>query len=411
MKSRIRRPEVFTGLDIGTTKIACIIGMHDAERNTIRVLGMASQPSHGLKQGMVQDIDKTIEAIQQAVHNAKKIANTDATNIFVGIAGEHISCRECTASVDISNSERGVTEVDVKRALALARPGDIPPGFEPIQVIPTEFICDLQGGVVNPVNVRCSKLGVRVLAIIASVNASNNILHCVNNAGLKVSELVLQSLASSMAVLSDDLKDLGCALIDIGGGTTDISVFYRGSIRYIAVIPEGGDGVTRAVAEGLGVVRYDAENIKKRFGHARADTVDPEERIEVVGLLRKNRVPVRRRDLAAIIEDRMEALLMRAREKLAAQNLLDNLHAGVVLTGGAALTEGLIELAERVFDKPVIIGVPQGLLGVSGQIASPIYSTGVGLVQYGVLCASKYDGRRGRGDWWRDVFNRWFQKY
>jgi len=244
------------------------------------------------------------------------------------------------------------------------------------------------------VDVRCSKLGLRVHVIVAAVAAAQNIVHCVNQAGLKTCDIVLQSLASSMAVLNDELKDLGCALIDIGGGTTDISVFREGSIRFSAVIAEGGDVITRAIADGLGVSRFDAENIKKRFGHAVAGDVDPEETFEVIAALKKNRIPVRRRELCAIIENQMGSILAKTRDLLAGENLLDRIRAGIVLTGGAALTEGLPDLAERIFNKAVAVGAPEGLKGMSGPIASPIYATGVGLVEYGILHGRRLNARR-----------------
>ncbi len=383
--TRNKKPEIFTGLDVGTTKICCIIGRKDEGGNGVRILGVGTHPSEGLKEGIVNDIEKTVDAIRNAVFKARQIASLDCGAVYVGIAGDHITCMDTYAEISVSNPERGVSEPERDRVIEKARPTNLLPGIEPIQVIPQEFICDGQGGVKDPVRVRCQTLGVRLHVIAASVAAAQNIIHCVNRAGLKTSSVVLQSLASSVAVLDEEVKDLGCALIDIGGGTTDISVFREGSIRYSGVIPEGGDSITRAVADGLGTPFLEAENLKKRFGHALSHVVDPEETFEAQMALNKTRVSVKRVVLSGIIERRMGEILTKTRAVLAEKNLMEHLHAGVVLTGGASLTEGARELAERVFERPVRIGMPEGLKGLSGPVSSPIYATGVGLVEYGMV--------------------------
>ena len=385
--------KIFTGLDVGTTKICCIIGMRDEDQRSIRILGIGSHPSQGLERGMVSNIEQTVAAIQQATRKASAIATTEPDNVFVGIAGEHISCENSEAEIEIDNPARGVSEAERDLVLEKARPTNLEPGREAIQIIPQEYICDAQTGIKDPVNVRCHRLGVRVHVIIAAVAAAQNIVHCVNQAGLKTCDIVLQSLASSVAVLNDEVKDLGCVLVDIGGGTTDISVFREGSIRFSGVIPEGGDVVTRAVADGLQISRYDAENLKKRFGHCRSDRVDPEEIFQVVAALKQVPVPIRRVELARIIESRMTRILMQTRDLLDEHNLLNQLHAGVVLTGGASLTSGLVELTEDIFDKPVRVGTPEGLKGMSGHVGSPIYATGVGLVEYGIMHGRQLSGR------------------
>jgi cell division protein FtsA len=384
MSARANGRDIFTGLDVGTTKICCIIGQRDEDGRSVRILGMGTHPSHGLKRGMVTDLEKTVNALQQAVHNARTMANTEVHNVYVGIAGEHISCQNVEAEIEIANPERGVTEADREKVIEKARQASVPFDREIIQCIPQEFICDTQGGIRNPLNVCCAKLGARVHIITAAVAAAQTIVRCVNQAGLRTCDVVLQSLASSMAVLDEEMKDLGCALIDIGGGTTDISVFSENAIRYSGVIPEGGDNVTRDIMYGLKISQYDAENIKKRLGHALMHDVDPEETFEVTAVLRKERARAKRRELAEIIEARLEEILVKARDLLEGENVLDRLHAGIVLTGGTSLTAGLQALAERVFNMPVAIGQPSGLKGMSGQIASPIYATGVGLVEYGI---------------------------
>ena len=391
-----------------TTLGRCVLRLIEPDRGSVRILGVGTHPSQGMRNGMVSDIEKTVAAIREAVNRARAMASTEVHNVFVGIAGEHISCENSQAEISVANPERGVSVAERDRVLEMARRIKLPPGREPIQIIPQEFVCDEQRGVKDPVDVRCQRLGVRVHIIVAAIAAAQNIIHCVNQAGLKTCDIVLQSLASAMAVLDDEVKDLGCALIDIGGGTTDISVFRNGSIQFSAVIPAGGDVITRIVADGLSISRFDAENVKKRFGAAIADRVDSEETIEVVAALKRNRIPFRRHDLAAIIEHEMQQILSKARDLLAAQGLLEQIRAGVVLTGGASLTDGIEELAERVFGTAVAIGIPRGIKGMSSPIASPIYATGAGLVEYAILHGQELSAKRGAFDWFQGFFNRFF---
>lgn len=396
MKRKDNGPLICAGLDVGTTKICCIIGKRANDGTSIDVLGMGTCPSRGLKRGLVIDVEKTVDAIQKAIHKAQTMAEVAVDNVYVGIAGEHISCQNSTAEITIG-SDRGVTEADREKVIEQARNNTVPFDRESIQCIPQEFICDSQGGVLNPVGVCCSKLGVRVHIIIAAVAAAQNIVRCVNQAGLKTCDIVLQSLASSMSVLDEETKELGCALIDIGGGTTDISVFADGAIRFSSVVPEGGDYVMLDVAHGLRVSRFDAENIKKRFGHAVMSEVDPDEKFETTAVLKKERARVSRRYLAEIIEARLEEILLKSRGLIEGEGLLDRLHAGVVLTGGSSLMTGLPILAERVFDLPVAIGVPGNLKGMAGQVSTPIYATGVGLVEYGLTHERDLNLRDGDG--------------
>lgn len=384
MKVSSRGAPVFSGLDVGTTKICCIVGQRDAETGGLRILGMGSHPSSGLERGMVVDIQKTTEAIRRAVDKARAVSNTEVDLAYVGIAGDHIVCQNAFAEIAVANPDRGVSHADRDKVIETARRLATDRDREPIQWIPQEFICDSLSGVKNPLDVRCSRLGVRVHVILASIAAAQNIVHCVNQAGLQTRDIVLQSLASSMSVLTDEIKSLGCVLVDIGGGTTDVSVFADGAICYSGVVPEAGDAVTRAIAEAFKISRFDAENLKKRHGHAVAESVDPEETFDVTAALKRERVTLKRRDLARVIETRFEDILDQVLGMLKEHRLLERVNAGVVLTGGSSLLEGLPALAELVFEKPVTVGVPGDLKGMSGPLASPVYATGVGLVQYGL---------------------------
>lgn len=380
---RRKRQKFVAGLDIGTTKICCIIGQID-EDNQTTILGVGSHPSQGLKKGMVVDIEATVDSIQKSVHKAEQMADVEVREVFVGIAGGHITSQNSKGVVEVQNPMRGVNELDRQRVIEKARNILVPHGIEIIHVIVQEYICDGQGGIKNPVGMSCSTLEVRVHLVLAAVNSASNIVRCINLAGLRTKDILLESLASSLPILSENEKDLGVLLIDIGGGTSDVAIFTGGSVKFSGVIPLGGDSITNDIAYGLKISRYDAENVKKKYSSALVDTVDPDEVIEVSDVLKNSRVSANRRFLCEIAEARLEQIFMMARQMVDSSPVGDRIYGGVVLTGGTSLMSGISELAERLFEMPAKVGVPKNLKGMSGIVSSPIYSTGIGLVIHGL---------------------------
>lgn len=380
---RRKRQKFVAGLDIGTTKICCIIGQID-EDNQTTILGVGSHPSQGLKKGMVVDIEATVDSIQKAVHKAEQMADVEVREVFVGIAGGHITSQNSKGVVEVQNPMRGVNELDRQRVIEKARNITVPHGIEIIHVIVQEYVCDGQGGIKNPVGMSCSTLEVRVHLVLAAVNSASNIVRCINLAGLRTKDILLESLASSLPILSENEKDLGVLLIDIGGGTSDVAVFTGGSVKFSGVIPLGGDSITNDIAYGLKISRYDAENVKKKYSSALVDTVDPDEVIEVSDVLKNSRVSANRRFLCEIAEARLEQIFMMARQMVETSPVGNSIYGGVVLTGGSSLMVGISELAERLFEMPAKVGVPKNLKGMSGIVSSPIYSTGIGLVIHGL---------------------------
>ena len=380
---RKRRQKFIAGLDIGTTKICCIIGQID-EDNQVTILGVGSHPSQGLKKGMVVDIETTVDSIQKAVQKAEQMADVEVREVFVGIAGGHITSQNSKGVVEVQNPVRGVNELDRQRVLEKARNITVPKDVEIIHAIPQEYICDGQPGIKNPIGMSCSTLEVRVHLVLAAITSASNIVRCINLAGLRTRDILLESLASSLAILSDNEKDLGVLLIDIGGGTSDVAVFTGGSVKFSGVIPLGGDSITNDIAYGLKISRYDAENVKKKYASALVDSVDPDEVIEVADVLKGSRISANRRFLCEISEARLEQIFMMARQMVDNSPIANKIYGGVVLTGGTSLMHGTSELAERLFEMPAKIGIPQGLKGMTGVVSSPIYSTGIGLVVHGL---------------------------
>jgi len=379
---RKRRQKIITGLDVGTTKICAIIGQSDEGQLTI--LGMGSNPSDGLKRGMVVDIDATIDSIQKAVRKAEQQAGVRVRDVIVGIAGGHITSQNGVGMIEVRNPIRGVTEQDRQRAIERARQINIAKDMEILHDYPQEFICDGQPGYRNPIGVSCSTLEARVHIVLASMTSVSNIVKCIKHAGLRVGDILLESLASSLPILSDNERDLGVMLIDIGGGTSDLAVFTRGMIKLSGVIPLGGDNITNDIAYLLKISRHDAENVKKKYARALADSADSDETIEVSGVLKNRPVSTKLQFLCEITEARLEEIFIKARKMIDAVELRDRINAGTVLTGGTSLLPNIDMLAERIFDKPAKVGAPQGLKGMSGIVQSPIYSTGIGLVLHGL---------------------------
>jgi cell division protein FtsA len=376
------RTRIFTGLDIGTTKICALIGEIDPTgKTTIR--GLASTPSQGLRRGVVVDLEETVSSIRTAVRKAEEIAQVTVRDVLVGIAGGHIQSQQSRGQVNVTNPERGITRADIRRALDKANLDQVPMEREIIHTIPQRFLID-DGVVANPEGFSSRSLEVEVLTVTAAVTSAQNIVRAVRQAHYRASGIFLEPLASSQAVLTPEEKDLGVVVIDIGGGTSDLAIWSEGSVRYTGVVPYGGDAITEDIRRGLKISVYDAENLKKRHGTCLPESVADDDMIEVPVALTNERQRVSRRFLAEIIESRLAEILLMVREQCEKCGQLDKASAGIVLTGGGALQNGVERLTEKLFKRPCKVGRPGGLSGLSSIASSPIYSTAVGLLFYGL---------------------------
>jgi cell division protein FtsA len=369
----------FVGLDIGTTKISCIIADLNGT-GEIRVVGVGNAPSEGLRRGVVVDLDKTVGSVQRAVDEAERMAGFPVKGVHAGIAGDHIRSINSRGVIAVSRRDNEIVPGDVDRVVEAAKAIAIPMDREIIHVIPQEFIVDDQSGIKDPVGMSGVRLEAEVHIITGAVTSAKNICRSIQRAGLKVHDLVLQPLASSHAVLGRDERDLGVVLVDIGGGTTDVAVFFEGSIRHTAIIPFGGASVTNDLAIGLRTPIDKAEAIKIQHGCALAALVPPDKIVNVSGVGGRADREISRHVLASMIEPRMDEIFALVNKEVKKNHFAELLGGGVVLTGGTSLMPGVVELAEQVFEMPVRLGVPQGLGGLSASVADPRYSTGVGLV-------------------------------
>jgi len=371
------------GLDIGTTKICAIIA-EGRDGGPPDVIGLGISPSRGLRKGVVVNIDVTVESIKRAIEEAELMAGVEVDSVFVGIAGGHIKGFNSRGVIAISGKNKEVTQADIDRVIDAAKAIALPVDREVIHVLPQEFIIDDQGGIKEPLGMSGVRLEAEVHIVTGAVTSAQNLIKCVNRAGLEVQDIVLQQLASSEATLTPDERELGVVLVDIGGGTTDIAVFVEGSIWHTAVLSLGGDHLTNDIAIGLRTPTAEAEEIKKKFGCALASLVKGDETIEVPSVGgRKPRV-LSRQMLCEIIQPRMEEIFSLVDREVKRAGYDEAVAAGVVVTGGTSIMEGVPELAEQIFDLPARRGDPTGVGGLVDVISSPIYATGVGLILYGV---------------------------
>ena len=369
------------GLDIGTTKISCIVA-EMRENGTVDVVGLGSAPSRGLRKGVVVNLDATVDAVKSCVEEAELMAGLAVESATVGIAGGHIRSFNSRGVVAISGKERTVSRDDLRRVMDAARAVSIPQDREILHVLPQEFVLDDQGGITQPVGMTGSRLEANVHIVTAATTSIQNLVTCVNRAGIEVRDTVLEQLAASESVLTHDEKELGVALIDIGGGTTDLAIFEKGSIWHTAVLPAGGDHFTNDLAVGLRTPIPDAERLKKKFGCALATLVEGEEAIEVPSVGgRKPRV-LSRQVMAEILQPRAEEIFTLIHEEVGRAGFEKLLNAGIVLTGGGSLLPGMTEVAEQVFDLPVRLGSPASVGGLAEPAAGPHYATAVGLALY-----------------------------
>lgn len=371
---------IVVGLDIGTSKIVAIVAkIIDDDR--VEIIGLGHKPSQGLKKGVVINIESTVTAIQEAIHEAELMAGVEIKSVYAGIAGSHIRSMNSHGIVAIKDGE--VSANDVERVIDAAKAVAIPADQRILHVLPQEFIIDNQEGIREPIGMSGVRLEAKVHLITGAVSAAQNISKCVQRCGLVASDIILEQLASSFAVLTEDEKDLGVCLVDIGGGTTDIAVFTEGAIRHTAVIPIAGDQVTNDIAVALRTPTQYAEEIKVRYACALQQLADPDEAIEVPGVGDRAPRELARQTLAEVVEPRYEELFELIKAELSRSGFEESCASGIVLTGGSSKMEGVVELAEEVFHMPVRLGEPQNIFGLVDVVCNPIHATGVGLVMYG----------------------------
>jgi cell division protein FtsA len=401
--------DTIVGLDIGTSKVVAIVGEVTSE-GTIEVIGIGSHPSRGLKKGVVVNIESTVLSIQRAVEEAELMAGCEITSVYAGIAGSHV--RSLNSHGIVAIREREVTPGDVERVIDAARAVAIPADQKILHIIPQEFLIDHQEGIREPIGMSGVRLEAKVHMVTGAESAAQNIIKCIQRCGLSVEDIVLEQLASSHAVLSDDEKELGVCLVDIGGGTTDIAVFSGGAIRHTAVIPIAGDQVTNDIAVSMRTPTQYAEEIKIRYACALSQLANSDETIEVPSVGDRPPRRLARQTLAEIVEPRYEELFTLIRNEVARSGFDDMIAAGIVLTGGSSKMEGAIELAEEVFHLPVRLGVPQGVSGLADVVRNPIHATGVGLLQYALHEMQQRQGESPMSGGIKDVWARmkaWFQ--
>jgi cell division protein FtsA len=374
------KDELIVGLDIGTTKVCAVV----AERTDtgMDVVGIGTHPSRGLRKGVVVDIDATVQSIKHAIEEAELMADCEITSVYAGIAGGHIRGLNSTGVVAVKDQE--VDAGDVKRVIDAAKAVAIPMDREVLHVIPQEYVIDEQDGIREPLGMCGVRLEAKIHIVTAAVTSAQNIVKCANKAGLNVMDIVLEPLASAEAVLADDERELGVCLIDIGGGTTDIAVFGEGSIKHTSVLGLGGYHISNDIAVGLRTPFDEAERIKKKFGVASARYLGSDDVISVPSVGGRKPRDVSRKILCEIIEPRAEEILSLARQEVAKAGLDGRIPSGVVLTGGASALEGMVELAEEIFEGPVRRGSPMHVGGLQDVVRSPMYATGVGLVAFGM---------------------------
>ena len=405
-----KKTNVIVGLDLGTTKTCVIVG--EITDQGVDIIGIGSYPSEGLRKGVVVNIDSTVEAIKKAVDEAEHMSGCEISSVYAGIAGGHIKGQNSLGIVAVKGRE--VDEEDVQRAIEASKAIAIPTDREILHTLPQNFIVDDQDGIRDPVGMSGVRLEAKVHIVTGAVMSIQNIVKSVNRVGLEINEIILEQIASSEAVLSNDEKDLGVALIDIGGGTTDIAVFTAGSIKHTAVLPVGGNYLTSDIATGLRTPLADAEKIKIKYGCAFSALIAKEETIEVPSVGGREPREVSRQILGRIVAPRMEEILTLAYKEIVKSGYEDILAAGVVLTGGTALLKGITELAEQIFNMPVRRGSPTGIGGLNDVVNSPMYATGVGLVLYGSKHISKNAFIQGSGSLFVNMFKKikkWFLEF
>ncbi len=394
MSKKDFRKEFVVGLDIGTTKVCCIVGEYS--HDSLDIVGFGTAPSHGLRKGVVINIDATVEAIKKAVKEAENMAGIKINSAYVGIAGTHIKSFNSSGVVAVKDKE--ITEQDIQRVIDAAKAIMIPQDREVLHVIPQEFIIDDQDGIRDPIGMNGVRLESKVHIVTGAISSAQNLIKCANRAGIQVTQLCLQPIASASAVLSQDEKELGVALVDIGGGTTDIAIFREGALLFTSVLPVGGVHITNDISVGIRASLEAAEKIKMEHGCAMASLVKDDETIEVPAVGEGKVRVVSRKILAQIIEARVEEMYALIQKEISQSGYAELLAAGVVLTGGTTLLQGMVELGDFLFEIPMKRGVPLRVGGVRDKVNSPKYSTAVGLLRYGATQLDKSPHHHSRSE-------------
>lgn len=402
-----KKGKVLVGLDIGTTKTCAMVG--EVTASGIEIIGVGVSASEGIRKGVVVNIESTVESIKKAVTAAENMSGCSIKSVYAGIAGAHIKGQNSLGIVAVKGRE--IDEEDMESAIEAAKAIAVPLDREIIHSLPQSFVVDEQDGIRYPIGMSGVRLEAKVHIVTAAVTSIQNTINAVNRVGLEINELILEPLAASEAVLSEDEKDLGVALLDIGGGTTKIAVFTEGSIKHTAVLSIGGNYVTSDIAKGLRTPIVDAEDIKIKYGCAYLPLIPKDENIEVPSVGGREPREVSRHILGRIIEPRMEEILRMAYKEIMKAGYEDSLAAGIVLTGGTSVMEGITELAEQIFDMPVRRGIPVGVGGSTDVIKSPVYSTAVGMIVYANRHLTKGRLKRGASGFLGNAFSKmakWF---
>lgn len=405
-----KKDNLVVGLDVGTTKICAIVG--EVTSTGIDIIGIGSHPSKGLRKGVVINIESTVESIKKAIEEAELMAGCNITSVYAGIAGGHIKGFNSHGVIAVKGGE--VNSSDVSRVIDAARAVALPMDREVLHILPQEFIIDDQDGIKEPKGMSGVRLEAKVHIVTGAASSAQNIVKCANQAGLDVNDIVLEQLASSESALNADEKDLGVAIVDIGGGTSDIAIFSEGSIRHTAVLSLGGNHLTNDIAVGLRTPADAAEKIKKKYGCAMSALVDKDETIEAPSMGGRKPRTLSRQLLADIIEPRVEEIFGLVRSEISRSGFEDLIASGIVITGGSSLLEGIPELAEQIFNLPVRVGKPTGIGGLVDVVNSPIYATGVGLVLHGAQQGNKHRFKMGDKNLFSKITARmkeWFGEY
>lgn len=403
--------ELIVGLDIGTSKIIAIVA-EVTEEGLLEIIGMGSHPSRGLKKGVVVNIESTVSAIQRALEEAELMADCKIREVYTGIAGSHIKSFNSHGMVPIRDKE--VTQLDVDRVIETARAVNIPTDQQILHILPQEYLVDGQEDVREPLGMSGVRLEVKVHIVTGAVSAAQNIIKCVRRCGLEVRDLVLQPLASALAVLTDDEKDLGVALVDIGGGTTDIAVFTQGAIRHTAVIPIAGDQITNDIALALRTPLKDAEDIKIAHGCALRQLAGAHDKVEVPGVGERGPRQLSRQTLAEVIEPRVLELYELVQAELRRSGFEELMRSGIVITGGSAAMQGMVDLGEEVFHMPVRLGLPQYDGSLSEMMRNARYATSVGLLLAGLEQQERHSSTKFSGNSIKQILERmrgWFKNF
>ncbi|MGQ9483562.1 MAG: cell division protein FtsA [Desulfosoma sp.] len=391
-----RKDDLIVGLDLGTTKVCVVVG--EVTPEGIDIVGVGTTPSMGMRGGVVVNIDQTVNAIRKAVSEAERMAGCQISSVYTSVGGTHITSLNSHGVIAIKSRE--VTRTDVERVLEAAKAVAMPFDRRVLHVLPQQFVVDDQEGIQDPLGMSGVRLEAKVHIVTGISSALQNIVKCCERAGLHVLDIVMESLASSESVLDPDEKHLGVALVDMGGGTTDVAVFREQAIRYSSVIGLGGNHVTSDISVGLRTAIDEAEKIKRQYGCAMIERVDPQEVIAVGSVGGQKPRELARSILAEIIEARVEEILKVTELELIRSGYMESLHAGVVLTGGVSLLPGIRDLAERVFDLPVRVGVPYRFGGLGDVVKNPVYATATGLLLYGWQHGPRLSRGSSEGSWW-----------